>query len=660
MRRKRRAGYKRGVRLVLAALLCLSAIIPAHAQDVGALLRAQRWPEAEAAATRLADPLALRLVDFYRALTPRAATLAAIDAFRAANPDWPLQATLTRRREEALAAEADDALAAAACQAEPPAAGGALARCAAAFDAQGDGAAATAAARAAWAAGPSDPQWELSFLRRWGAALEPQDTARRFDRLAWSDTAGAQRLLPLLAPADRAAGAARLALRRDDPKAPNLLAALPPDQGDHPGLVYEHVRWLLHAKRDDDARDLLVSAGRSAEQAADAEHRALFWPLRDLVARRRLRAGDAAGAYDVVADTGQTAPETVGDAAFLAGWIALRQLGRPQDALPQFRRLGAVSSAAISQARAHYWLARAHFALAQPEDARRQAALASAYPFTYYGQLAALAAGDSPPAIAARIAAARDPAWTPAQAAELVSQDLARAAVLLTAWGEPGRGAAFLVQLANLAHDPDQVALIGRLADGIGLPATAVALARHAGRFGTVLPDTGWPLAAAKPDPTSDVDPALVLAVIRQESSFDPGEISPVGARGLMQLMPGTATAEARLLGLQVGLDDLTADPATNIRLGTHYLSGLLARFDASVPLAVAAYNGGPKRVGQWLADNGDPRQGTPDMVDWIELIPFAETRNYVQRVTESAVVFRARLGLPLTSLPVTWTPSPA
>ena len=154
-----------------------------------------------------------------------------------------------------------------------------------------------------------------------------------------------------------------------------------------------------------------------------------------------------------------------------------------------------------------------------------------------------------------------------------------------------------------------------------------------------MLPDAGWPAPFEVPGP---VDPAYALAVIRQESAFDREAASPVGARGLMQLMPATATAVARRLGERVDLAALTVDPSYNMRLGSAYLASVLEQFGGSLPLAAAGYNAGPHRVTDWLAANGDPRAGGVDLVDWIELIPFTETRNYVQRVMENAEIFRA------------------
>ena len=211
--------------------------------------------------------------------------------------------------------------------------------------------------------------------------------------------------------------------------------------------------------------------------------------------------------------------------------------------------------------------------------------------------------------------------------------------------GHLGRATArrsFLLRLNDVTPDAADRTLAGRLALGFGLPDVAVTLARRAGRDGLTMLQTGWPAAAEVP-PGAGVESALALGIIRQESSFDTSTISPAGARGLMQLMPGTAAQVARKLGMQVALAALTGDPHANVALGCAYLSGLLDRFGASIPLAVAAYNAGPSRVDTWLAANGDPRAEGTDMLDWIEQIPFGETRNYVQRVIENLMVYRSQ-----------------
>ena len=205
----------------------------------------------------------------------------------------------------------------------------------------------------------------------------------------------------------------------------------------------------------------------------------------------------------------------------------------------------------------------------------------------------------------------------------------------------PRRAKPFLLRADELAVSAGQRALAARFAADLGLPDQAVAIARRAGRDGVVLADAGWPRPVSPPEGV--VEPAVALGLIRQESSFDTGAASPVGARGLMQLMPATAAAVAKRLSIPASVPALTADPAYNMRLGTAYLQGLLDEFGGALPLALAGYNAGPHRVRSWLAANGDPVAGGVDMVDWIEMIPFNETRNYVQRVIENVVIYRAQ-----------------
>ena len=265
--------------------------------------------------------------------------------------------------------------------------------------------------------------------------------------------------------------------------------------------------------------------------------------------------------------------------------------------------------------------------------------------------------GEDDAALAGRIRAARDPDWTQDRALDFAGREQARAAALLAAWGEPRRARAFLQRLDEQAEDPADRALAARFALGLGMPDQAVAIARRAGRDGLMLPDAGWPVAVQPPE--GAVEAAVLLGLMRQESNFDAQVASGAGARGLMQLMPATAAEVARRLGEPVSVPALTADPAYNMRLGTRYLQGLLERFGGTLPYALAGYNAGPSRVQEWVAAHGDPPQSQPGdqrpgdgqpggrlgMIDWIELIPFGETRNYVQRVIENVVIYRARGG---------------
>ena len=533
---------------------------------------------------------------------------------------------------------------------------GTLLRCAEALATDGRIAEASEDARRAWITGLADAGAETAFLRRWGGVPTPDDQWARFQALAWSDPAAAARQIARLDPARRPAAEARLALKRDDPPAFAKVQALPASQRDDPGLMLDTARWLRHANRDGEAVALWHDKGEAAQRAAPAAHLGEFWTERSVLARRRLRDGDPAGAYALAASHGQTAPETASDAEFLAGFITLRRLGDPARATDHFNKLASLSRSVISESRAGYWLGRA--ALAAGRDPHAQYARAAAWPTTFYGQLAALELGDDATALARRIAALRDPGFSPDQALGFIGHETVRAAAWLVAWGDPHRARSFLLSMDEVASDPAERSMVARLALGFGLPDTAVSVGRRMGRDGMVLPEAGWPMPF---DPPAPLDPAVALGIMRQESNFDIGAVSPSGARGLMQLMPATAQAVGKQLGTPVSIPALTLDATQNMRLGTTYLAGLLDRFQGSLPLAVAGYNAGPHRVDQWLAENGDPRaiEGVKppiEMLDWIELIPISETRNYVQRVLENVTIYRARRGEATPTLLAHWS----
>ena len=630
---------------VLATLLLLLVAAPGRAQTLLAAIRADNWVQAEALVASEPDPLARKLVRYYRLLTPGAARATEIAAFMADNPGWPQQALLSRRLGEALAVDKDERAVLEICRNRPPAAVPSLLRCADVEERAGapppDN-----PARRAWVTGITDVPAEAAFLRRWNGVLTPEDQWQRFDRLAWGDAAPngpASRQAVRLQPPQRAVAEARLALKRDVPTAPALVAVLPETARAEPALVLELARWYRRAGQDRDAARVWSTLGAAAEAGAPPDRRGAFWDERNLLARRLLRFNEPVLAYEVAAVPAPGGEAAI-DSAFLAGWLALRRVGRPDEALRHFTALAAVSPAAITQARAHYWLGRTQLALRAPDLARTEFLQAAQWPTTYYGQLAARTLGD---ALSAELRAADDPAWDNDRALAFLQQDSARAAVMLAAWGEPRRAKPFLQRLDELARDGTERALAARLALGLGLPEQSVAIARRAGRDGVMLPASGWPAAVVPP--ASGVEQAVVLGLIRQESSFDVQAMSPVGARGLMQLMPATAAGVARKLGLPNNVAALTSDADYNMRLGSSYLRDLLQQFNSALPLAIAGYNAGPSRVVDWLAANptapadlGDPAE---DMIDWIEQIPFTETRNYVQRVIENIVIYRAQRG---------------
>jgi soluble lytic murein transglycosylase len=567
-------------------------------------------------------------------LTPGQATAQEIGAFAAAHPTWPDQSLLHRRLAAAIVAEPNPALVLKACRAFKPA-GDAVLRCADSERDSGQKGAALWLARQAWIDGITDPQAETAFLADWSAVIRPEDQWRRFDALDWAANPAADRQADRLDAPHRALAQARLAFRHNDKKALDFLPAVPEALRADPVLLLDQARWLRGNDAHAAALALWRGAAATAETAAPADRRPAFWTERDRLARLLLTDGDHDGAY-FLADDSAAGSDQAPDALFLAGWIALRRLHDPARAAAKFQALAAQSQSVITQGRAWYWLARSteSDAAAKPDLLR-----AAAYPTSYYGQLAALRLGPVS-ALQAQIAALHDPAPDDVATKTFETAELTRAAMILANWGDPPRARAFLLRAAQLKPDAATLELTARRGLSLGLPDVAVAAARLAGRAGIMLRQTGWPRPVAPPTTPGDVDPALVLALMRQESSFDAGIVSHAGAVGLMQLMPDTAR-QAGQGGAGRALGNLT-DPTINMRLGEAYLGKLLQQFDGVTAYALAAYNAGPHRARAWIAANGDAAAANqPDaLLDWIELIPFAETRNYVQRVLENRVIY--------------------
>jgi soluble lytic murein transglycosylase len=636
------------MRRALLALPLLIASTVAHAQPWAsegariagrqALAAAQqnRFLEADSVALA-ADPLARKLVAWMRVQARNSgATGAEIAAWLEQNPDWPFPDTIARRAEEALASDPDDALVLRHFTRTPPRTIEAAQRFADALTRAGRGAQAATMLREAWRNGPgTDATVESNFADRNAALLSADDHWRRFDRLMWENQAGAAgRVLPRLDAQRRAIAEARLAFRAD------RASAVPP--GRDIGLVHDRARALRRRDGDQEAAAIWAT-GEALQQDLPAEAQRAIWVERQVLARKLLRLGDPATAYRIAANHGQSdAGEPRQEAEFLAGFIALRRLNDAAGAERHFARLGEGSNSVITRARAAYWLGQALAAQGQQDRARAQFQAAAAYPVAFYGQLASLALGETPAQLTARINGALLPEPPADLARRFGARELSRAVVTLADLGQSDRARLFLLRMEDLAADPTDRWLIARLAVFINRRDHAVWIARRSGADGVMLLEDGWP--TPYPAPAEGAEAALVNAITRQESNFDLSAVSSANARGLMQLLPSTAQAVARRLGIPHNVGMLTTDAAHNMRLGSAYINDMLARYGGAMPLAAGAYNAGPGRVDEWLGTYGDPRvPGGIHILEWIELIPFGETRNYVQRVVENVVVYRAR-----------------
>ncbi|KAA2212806.1 lytic transglycosylase domain-containing protein [Pseudoroseomonas oryzae] len=604
---------------------------------------AGRWSEAQAIADASADPLAGKLVRWMRLQVRGQGSAEEVAAFTAANPSWPQLATLTLRGEEALPVLADDALVLRLFAQHPPRGLNATRLLAEAVQRQQGAAAAQEAVRRGWREANADPGDEAAFLAIFGALLTPEDHRFRFERLAWArQTTAAGRLLPLLPPDARLPAELRLALAAEQGGAEAQAA---PRAAADLGLAAELARFLRRQDRDREAAAVWQQAEPLQRQMRPEAARAV-WNERQVLSRKLLRLGDAATAYRVAAGHGASEGEPLHDAEFLAGFIALRRLGDPALAARHFARLGEGSNSIITRSRAAYWRGRAASARGRAGEARAEYAAAASLPTGFYGQLAALALGETPAQLAARIQAVRPPQPGAEAAGAFLGKELVQAVLTLADLGDTDRARTFLLRLEETAPDPAEQVLVARLAGSIGRQDHAVWIARRAGVDGVMLLPEGFPAPYALP-PDAGVEPAFAYAVARQESNFDPSAISSANARGLMQLLPGTAALVARQLGIPTQTGWLTSQPEHNMRLGSRYLADQLARF-GNLAMAAAAYNAGPRRVEEWLGTYGDPRipgGATGDLIDWMEQIPFGETRNYAQRVVENAVIYRALHG---------------
>lgn len=487
--------------------------------------------------------------------------------------------------------------------------------------------------REAWRTKVFDQMTQDAMMAGFGAVLSQDDYLAREDMLLYDGHDGpALDLLRFLPPDQQALAQARVALRRRDPNAETLVAALPPALQTSPGIAYERAVRLRDLDQNAAARQQLALLPDPLPDQDAAER---LWK-RGSLAIDALREGDAAGAYAAAAHSGLSVGPQAAEAQFLAGWIALRRLKDPALADTHFARVADAGGSPLTQSRAYYWRGRAAEAQGDMVDAQLFYDQAARYPTAFYGQLAAEKTGEK------TLTIGRDPEITSAERAQFEAMGAVKAMRYLAGIGANDEFKVFAADLADLMPSAVDEALLTDLTRSYGDQQAGMRVVRNAARRGIILPERGYPLVAT-PTVMDDPEPALVLGVTRQESSFDPRARSGAGATGMMQLMPGTAEGLARKLGLSYSHYDLE-DAQYNLRLGSAYLGELVARFGGSYVMAAAAYNAGPSRPAQWTAACGDPRSAATDPLDFIECIPFSETRDYVMRVMEAMQVYRARL----------------
>jgi len=600
------------------------------------------WRTARDLAAQTRNPVARRLMEWrYELERDSGATFAEIDAVmrdtesKTAAGAWPLRGALQARAEAQITPDMPAAALVAWFTGKAPNSSIGKIRLGEALVATGETARGAGLIRAGWSDGSFDPPTEQAILQKDAAYLTPESDRARLDALLWrGEITAAKRQLGRVdaATADIANGRIALA-SMGMPKAEALMATLK-DSSD-PGLLFDWSRALRLADRDNEAHALLMRI-QPAEMVKD--HAARWWGEINIQARDALAKADAKLAYDLAQHAGLTGGDQYAEQQFLAGFIALRFLKQPSSALAAFQNLDAAVTRPISKSRAKYWQGRVYEALGDTARARAQYQSAAAYPETFYGQLG-LARIDTAPDL--RLSESMVEALS---GAELDGDALMSEIKVLAELGQAASLRQFVERDVTTYPSPRHVKRLMLLLKDWDYPEIAVRLAKGLSYDGVYLPAFSHPTIPipAYPGPGDPPDPALVLGLIRQETEFDAYAVSGAGARGLMQLMLTSAKIAAKQAKLPYRPGALLGDPSYNMQLGMIECRSQLDRFNGSWVLAAAAYNAGPTNVLRWLASNGDPRLTDP--IDWIEQIPFGETRNYVQRVLENTEVYRARL----------------
>lgn len=624
----------------------LVSIPPMPAGDVAAvkraieLVRARKRSDANEVKNSISDPLAKKLVEWVILRSDDGADFPRYASFIAGNPNWPSIVTLRRKAEATMFQDRVDAAAIRAyfANSKPLSAKGkiALAR---ALLAQGDRKGAETWVRDAWRNDAMSNEVELRVLDQFGEFLNKTDHKARMDRRLYEkdDTEAGLRAANRLGGHEPAIAKARIAMLnpRGDKKP---VEAVPAAARNDIGYKLARIQMLRRADQTADGVALLATVP-ALDERHDLDE---WWIERRLWVRKLLDDGDPKNAYIVARDaTPPTRDAYRADHQFTAGWVALRYLKDPATAYGHFKRVTDDAENPISKARGLYWQGRAAEAMKRTQEARAHYQAAARFPTAYYGQIARAKAGlgevglNSPPALSADQRARLSKAEV-VRAADLLyavdARDLLNA--LMADMGDKSDDIGVLVMLSELAakyEDPRGMLLVGKLALARGHPLDRAAF-----------PTVGLPRYTAI---GPEVEPALVYSIARQESWFNPRTVSSANAMGYMQVTPAAGKYLAKKFKVTYDQKRLLNDNTYNLQMGAAELGDVIKDYRGSYILAFVAYNAGRGRVRDWIARYGDPRDPKVDPIDWVERIPFSETRNYVQRVMENVQVYRVLFG---------------
>ncbi len=598
--------------------------------------RSKEWVAARNTALSLRDPVALEAYEWLRLRQPGITDFERVAVWIEAHPDWPDERRIQSHGEGVLSPGLFPAQKLVHFfDRHSPYTGKGAALYAEALRSVGQHSRAREVAIDAWLTKDLTSEYETRLLSNFGSDLRPLND-QRLDNLIWrTRLTPARRQLRRASRSARALGAARIALLKNENNVDGMIATIPPSLRRDPGLAYARMVWRKKRGLRTGAEDMMLEA--SAENRlgnADkwGDERALF-VRESLDAKRHKRA------YALAAGHGLSEGKYFADMEWIAGWIALRRLNDPKRALAHFSQLHGGVKTPVSKARAAFWAGEAAAALNDASAAMQWRSEGARYQSAFYGQLASeRLTGQARLNIPGQIAPASGQCTDDHRVA--VGSALALGGAIV-----PAR--TFFYDVAKTCNNANEVKALGLVAERQGAFRISIGMSRKVREEGIFIPEISHPLVRLPVQGCrgeTAPERALTLAIARQESGFDPRAGSSAGAQGVMQVMPGTAKRTVGATGMRYSRARLGSDRDYNAIIGQCYLSRMLERFEGSYPLAIASYNAGPSRIDAWVKRNGDPRRGEINMVDWIERIPFHETRNYVQRVLENVAVYRARL----------------
>jgi soluble lytic murein transglycosylase len=637
-------GCKLAVILVLA--LCAAASpaqaalqsVQVRSQTIKALqaMNQDQWTVARAIIAQTKDPLASKL--YYWMLFTREKTAGQfthLAQFIRLNPDWPGIKGMRTLAEKEMPEGLSAAEVAAWFKDYPPETGRGMDRYAQALISLGKTKEAQTILAEWWSKTLLPREEQRDIYRRYGHLLTHAAHKKRFDTLLFNEQyTNARAIAGILGAGYPQLADARIALAEQKGDVNALINAVPGKLQNDPGLLYERLRWRRKNDMDVAAMEILHHQP-SLDKIENPEG---WWQERHIIIRRLLEQRSYQSAWLLAKDHGQKDGQPYAEGEWLAGWLALRFLNKPTVALQRFEALHTKVKTPMSKSRAAYWAGRAADAMKAPAIAEQWYREAAKFQTVFYGQLAGYELG-----LAQALPNAAPPTLSAQDSTVFNADEMVQAARLFHDAGMRKDSSRFLQAFVNRDKTPKVYRFAAEMAAHMEQYADAIRIAKEATTEGMFLTAQSYPVITEKLK-NINTEWALVHALIRQESMFDAQAQSPAGALGLMQLMPGTAKETSTKLGIGYSKASLTTQPNYNIRLGSAYIDQMLNRFDGAYPLAIAAYNAGPGRVDGWVKDYGDPRSGNVDLIDWIEMIPIYETRNYVQRVMEGVYVYRLRL----------------